>query len=158
MIRLLTSLLALGLVAAAVPDARAQGFVVGPRVGLQLEGDEDLTLGAEARVRLASPGGFGFTLRPSFDYHLTDGVTVLQFGVDSLLGIPIPGPVGLYGVVGLGLSHVRVGGGGTTDLGLDLGAGATFRLGDTLRPFVELRKTLGDFEPLLLTGGLLFAL
>lgn len=69
--------------------------------------------------------------------------------------------VSFYGLGGLNLARFSYDGPGgdynDTELGLNLGAGINFEIGKVV-PFSELRFTIGDYDQLVLSGGLKFNL
>jgi outer membrane immunogenic protein len=68
-----------------------------------------------------------------------------------------------YGLAGLNYSRVKVdydGGGDASDgeMGLNLGAGLNFEIGQKFIPFTELRITLGEYDQFVFNAGLKFNL
>lgn len=141
----------------------------GPRVHIETDDSSDAAIGLELRSEIGRLGRNAFIdLRPSFDYYLFDDdgagidVTLLGLGMDALFRFELAPSAELYGVVGLEVFIFSVdtpaGDDSDTEVGVNLGAGMRFLPHDKVQPFVELRATVGDVEPVLLGGGILFAL
>lgn len=157
--------LAIGAVAGV---ANAAPIGVGPRLNVELDGG-DFAIGVEGRfgvLRIAN--SIRLDVRPSFDYYFVDApegfdVTVLGFGADALFAFNIGNPlVEPYALAGLSIGFTSVesdfseADGNETDIGFNLGGGAKFLTNGNIQPYAELRITLGDFDPILLGGGVLF--
>jgi hypothetical protein len=142
--------------------AQAAPVVLGPRLSLDLEDETELALGVEARFAVA-PIGTAMTLqlRPSFDYYFYDYVRAFSLNLDALFAIDVGSPT-VEPYVGFGLAFFfwdpEGPADGGSDVGLNLVVGARFLPYGRVQPFVELRPTFGDFDPVLLTGGVLFQL
>jgi hypothetical protein len=136
---------------------------------LNLEIDSgDFALGAEARIGVATiVGPVRLDVRPFFDYYFIDeeaGVDVSLFGLgaDAIFAFKLSRPiVEPYALAGLSIFIASVEFAGEseseTEVGFNLGGGARFLTDGFIQPFVELRLTLGDVDPILIGGGVLFA-
>lgn len=142
-------------------SAHAQ-FQIGPRVGYDLETD-DLVLGVDARFALNNPA-LPLIIAPAFDYYFIDSDDVsfyaldlnvlYPFGISNQVFTPYAG-AGL----GVGFSRIEIADEteSETNLGFNLVGGAVFGFG-SIRPFAQVRLTLGDADLATLHGGLLFSL
>jgi len=146
----------------AAADAYAGGppslYGVAPRVSIELR-DTHLALGGEARFTVATFGSnLRFDVRPSFDYYIYDGGSLLGLSGDGLFAYDLRSDA-VEPYVGAGLSLLIASADRAdtvTRIGLDLLAGLRFVPRRQLQPFAELRATVGDIDPLLLTGGVIF--
>lgn len=156
-------------VLAAAPQAKAQAQIeLGPRVGYDIDQLEELSLGADLRI---SSFALPVQINGTFDYYLLGdeygGLDVFrftanglyQFGIDNQYFTPYAGP-------GLSLTRLSIDDDGSfgnintseTELGLNLVGGAQFSIG-TLKPFAQAEFVVGgDYEPVQITGGLLFTI
>ena len=157
------------LVLLAVPQTKAQAQIeLGPRVGYDIDQLEELSIGADLRVStIALP----VQINGTFDYYLLGdeygGLDVFrftanglyQFGIDNQYFTPYAGP-------GLSLTRLSINDDGSfgnvnaseTELGLNLVGGAQFSVG-ALKPFAQAEFVVGgDYEPVQITGGLLFTI
>ncbi|MGS2763047.1 outer membrane beta-barrel protein [Sinomicrobium sp. M5D2P9] len=74
--------------------------------------------------------------------------------------------IGFYGLGGLNYTHVKVkidndfasGSGSNGEVGLNLGAGANFHIGQRFLPFAEIKYVLGDYDQLVIAAGIKFNL
>ncbi|MBC9795205.1 outer membrane beta-barrel protein [Sinomicrobium weinanense] len=76
--------------------------------------------------------------------------------------------IGFYGLGGLNYTHVKAkidndvagfsGSGSNGEVGLNLGAGANFHIGQGFLPFAEIKYVLGDFDQLVIAAGVKFNL
>jgi hypothetical protein len=144
--------------------AAAAPIGVGPRLSIELD-DSNFAIGVEGRFALVQiASSVRFDLRPFFDYYFIDDegtgldITVFGFGADAIFAFSVGNPVvEPYAIGGLQLGYGKVEGfDSETDFGVNLGGGAKFLTTGTVQPFVELRISVGDFDPILLTGGVLF--
>lgn len=166
-----TALLLLLALSAAPNDARAQAVIeVGPRVGYEIDDFEALTIGADVRVSTVT---LPFQVNGTFDYYFADelagtdlnvfqitGNALYEFGINNQLFTPYAGP---------GLSITRVSfdsalpddsdfSASDTDLGLNLVGGAEFGVRN-LKAFAQASFVVGgSFEPVNITGGVLFGI
>ncbi len=158
--RALASLTLGAVLALSAPAARADALI-GPRLSLDLEDDTEVVIGAEGRFGLTALGrSVGLQLRPSFDYYLIDNFTLIQLAMDFIFAFEVSRSVEPY--VGLGLSvffyDPEGAGDGGSEAGLNLFGGVKFLPYGRVQPFVELRPTIGDIDPILLSFGVLFLL
>lgn len=151
-----------------VGTAHAQtSFVIGPKVGYEIDIFEALAVGADLRIGTPS---LPVMINPSFDYYFLDDngfgdrsayqITVnalYNFGFNNQVFTPYAGAG-----VAITRSSVETERGDVevsdaTDVGANLVGGAVFGFGG-LRPFVQAQLTVGgDVQPVTLAGGLLFA-
>ena len=149
------------------------GLRIGARGGIALEDGVDPYVGADLRLSFSrSP----LTINPTFDYVFDEKMTLYRLSVNALYYLPFSiGRVDPYVGIGVNVTSFSVkektppvanggqpGGDETGDdngnrLGMNLAAGACFDL-PVISPFVEIVKGVGEFDPLSLGGGLLFAL
>jgi hypothetical protein len=155
--------------ASITPAAAEDPTRLGPRLHIETDDNSDAAIGVELRSEIGRLGRNAYIdLRPSFDYYLFDDdgagidVTLLGFGMDALFRFEIAPSAELYGVAGLEVFLFSVdtpaGDDSDTEVGVNLGAGLRFLPNEKVQPFVELRATVGDVEPVLLGGGILFAM
>ena len=133
-------------------------YGVAPRVSIELR-DAHIALGAEARFTVFSFGpNVRLDVRPSFDYYIYSGGSLLGLSGDGLFAYDLRSDaVEPYVGAGLNILIASADNADTvTRLGLDLLVGFRFLPRQMLQPFAELRATVGDINPLLLTGGVLF--
>lgn len=102
-----------------------------------------------------------FDLQPSFIYYFAgEGVTFWELNADAHYTFSSAGPVNLYAIGGLQLAYIGFDVFGIsandTDLGVNLGVGATFAPGAAISPFAELKYTVSGFEQLAISGGIRF--
>lgn len=178
----LTLVSALFLVAASPLSSQAQ-FKVGPRATIALsdlsDAGADFAIGADARYDLSESVDAPIQLSGAFDFYFADdqqvpganqsvGQTIFTVDLNGHYMFPVEGTVSPYAGAGIGITssstdevevnNVTVGGGSTTDTGLNIVGGAEFEAG-SLRPFVEGQITVGgDIDRFGITGGLLFPL
>ncbi|KAB2907850.1 MAG: porin family protein [Kofleriaceae bacterium] len=149
-------------------EARAEGALLGPRLFIETDDGSDAVIGVELRTELGPLGrNAHIDLRPSFDYYVFDDADGFDFdvyglGVDALFSFQVGTNAELYGIAGLSVFILSVetpaGDDSDTDVGVNLGFGARFLTRGNVQPFLELRATIGDVEPVLIGGGILFAL
>lgn len=149
-------------------DARAEGAVLGPRLMIETDDGSDAVLGVELRTQLARLGRDGaLDLRPSFDYYLFDDTDGFDFdlfslGFDGLFSFAVGRNAELYGILGVNLFiltyETPVDDDTDTEVGMNVGFGTRLLTDGNVQPFFELRATIGDIEPVLIGGGILFAL
>ena len=134
---------------------------VGTRGGVELGDDADAYAGVDLRLSLPrSP----LTINPTFDYVFDERGTVYHLSVNALYYLPVPIPrVDPYVGVGVNVtvfsfkedtSGVDANG---SRLGMNLAAGACFDL-PVVKPFVQVAKEIGEFDPISLGAGLVVAL
>jgi hypothetical protein len=147
---------------------RASTPATGPSFGAELDWGSDTDVGIGARVV--------FPLRAiaprtpidgivSFNYYFPSGPAGVNVDFWELNGnvayrFRVPrSSLGPYAGGGLNIGHASGGGASDTKPGLNLLAGTTFKLtGSTLLPFAELRGVIGDFDQVVLSGGVRFSL
>ncbi len=153
--------------AAARPAAAKQR----PSFGLQLNWGSDTDVGIGGRVV------FGLkAIAPrtpidgivSFDYYFPSapsGVDVNFWEINANVGyrftVPARSAVRPYAGAGLNIGHLSAGPSGgpsasDTKPGLNLLGGTTFKVKGSLTPFAEFRGVIGDFDQVVLTGGVRF--
>lgn len=156
-----TTLLALFFFALGVQTAAAQvGIRIGPRVGYEIDDVEELFIGADARLDIAT---LPVIVNPAFDYYLTDGYDLFQLSVNALYTFGINNTAFTpYAGAGVGITRVSADTGfdfvddSNTEVGLNIIGGAEFGFGN-LRPFVQAQLTIGDVDLTTIAGGLLFS-
>jgi hypothetical protein len=139
---------------------RALPIAIGPRLSVELH-DSHLVIGVEARFGVAQIAPtVRLDIRPSFDYYLYSGGHIIGIAGDALFAIDVRSDtVEPYAGAGLGFFSLGCSGcEGISRIGLNLLGGVKFVPRGTVQPFVELRFTVGDIDPILLTGGVLFIL
>lgn len=154
-----TLLTVLGLFALAAAPANAQTLIeVGPRVGYEIDDLEEVYVGADVRVGLPT---LPVKINPVFDYYFSDGASVWQIDVNALYEFGIDNqaftPYAGAGVALVGVNPDSDFVDSSTEPGFNIVGGAVFGFGQ-LRPFVNARITLGDFDTTTLGGGVLFTL
>ncbi len=149
--------------AAFAQEAGPNYISVGPRAGIELR-DSHGFIGAEARFGLLQiVPSVRLDLRPVFNYYFISDVTVWDLAGEAIFAFDIHQEIlEPYALAGLNIGHAAVstvfGTASDTRVGLNLGGGVTFLQHQKIRPFAELRFTVGDYDPILLTGGVLFVL
>lgn len=133
-------------------------YAVAPRLSVELR-DAHIALGAEARFTVVTFGAnVRLDVRPSFDYYVYSGGSLVGLSGDGLFAYDLRSDA-VEPYVGAGL-NVLIASADDADtvtrLGLDVLVGFRFLPRQMLQPFAELRATVGDINPLLLTGGVLF--
>lgn len=164
-------LFALLLMVPAQSQAQAT-FQLGPRIGIDFGDIEEVFIGADLRVTTEN---LPVVINPTFDFYFTPenftfwGLSangLYAFGVDNEAFTPYAGAgLGIYrfSFDGQSVGGVTVGGGSSTDIGLNLLFGAQFITERTLVPFVEAQYTPVFTEGSTTTlfgikGGILFNL
>jgi len=152
--------------AAARPAAAKQR----PSFGLQLNWGSDTDVGIGGRVV------FGLkAIAPrtpidgivSFDYYFpsapagTDATFwEINANVAYRFTVPARSAIRPYAGTGLNIGHASASAGGAsasdTKPGLNLLAGTTFKVKGSVMPFAEFRAVVGDFDQVVLTGGVRF--
>jgi len=127
--------------------------------GIGLCYGSDTDVGIDARILLPIGAIRNFAITPNFDYFFTDGGTFFTLdGNINYTFMPFSRGGGLYGIAGLDIgvskpknfnSH--------TELGINLGGGVRGDAGP-LFLFGELKFVLGDFDQVVLYGGMYFEL
>lgn len=175
--RLTLILSALALIFICVPSSAVgqTSISVGPRLGIDFGDIEEAFIGAD--VRITSPS-LPVVVNPTFDFYFTsDPLTFWGLSANALYPISTENEsFAPYAGAGLGIyrfsieeqtvsnpfgGDITVGGGGSTDIGLNLVAGAEFPL-ETVRPFAEVQFspvfTEGSTTTLFnIKGGVLFS-
>ena len=122
---------------------------VGPRVGLILD-DGSFSLGAEGRLALVPlSSSLRLDVRPSFDFYFVGSdATLLQGAVDGLLAFKIQNsPIEPYAIAGLAIVYTNTDAPAefsSTDVGINLGAGAKYVTSGRFHPFAEIRVSIYD--------------
>ena len=141
----------------AVPAQGQTSWDLGPVLGLDFDADE-LFLGGSARI---APPGAPIILNPGIEFYpfIGTGVSLLVVNFDVLYNLQAQS---VEPYIGGGLFWSRTTflvGTSRSDIGLNLKGGLVFSPpGSKLRPFSEAVLRVGDRSPLLLKGGLLFAI
>jgi hypothetical protein len=154
--------------AVAVPlTAQAQmesdsGFEIGPRVTIDVGDIEEVALGADVRYDLSANVNAPVQLNGAFDFYFAGDqggadVTIYTIDLNGHYMLPTEATFSPYVGGGLGITSSEVGNVSNTDTGINLVGGIEFDTG-SLQPFVQGQITLGDFDRIGITGGLLFAL
>ena len=139
------------------------------RIGAQLTyGTEisEIAIGANAEFDITDK----IAVSPSFNYYLigTEGVSFWELNGNGHYNFINDDSIGFYGLLGLNYTAVSVdtggfgsfGGGSASDgnLGLNIGAGANFKVGGNIIPFAEIRYLANSFGQLVFSGGVRFGL
>lgn len=140
----------------------------GTKIGAQL------TYGTEiSEIALGANAEFGITdkiaISPSFNYYLigVEGASFWELNGNGHYNFINDDSIGLYGLAGLNYTAVSFdtegfggfgGSGSNGSLGLNLGAGANFKIGGNIIPFAEIRYLANSFGQLVFTGGVRFGL
>lgn len=145
--------------AVAQEDTRIGGYLA---YGTEIE---SLGIGATAEFPIAT----NLTIAPSLTYFFPreeNGVDFDWFEVNGNVNYYFldEDGVGVYGIGGLNYSSVKVSGDtgfGTISVsdgrfGLNLGAGANFKIGGSIIPFAEVRYVIIDQGQLVVQGGVKF--
>ena len=136
------------------------GVHVGPRGGVAYRGDADAHVGVEARLSFPSSP---LTIQPTFDYVFEENETLYQLGANALYHVPVGGRIQPYVGIGFNLSvfalrdHMSSGDDEGNRLGTTLLAGARLNLA-WVSPFVQVAKSIGEFDALTTTAGVVFRL
>jgi hypothetical protein len=152
--------------AAARPAAKQR-----PSFGLQLNWGSDTDVGIGGRVV------FGLkAIAPrtpidgivSFDYYFPSAPSGFDSNFWEINGnvayrftVPARSTIRPYAGGGLNIAHASAGPSGGSSVsdtkpGLNLLAGTTFKVKGTILPFAEFRGVIGDFNQVVLTGGVRF--
>ncbi|QSE96408.1 outer membrane protein [Fulvivirga lutea] len=129
----------------------------------------NLVYGTEIEeIGIGAVGEFFFNdnlaIAPSFNYYFAeDPVSFWELNANINYYFSESGAVSAYALGGLNLARVSVdlgpfGESSDTELGLNLGAGANFDVGDSIIPFAELRFVLSDFDQAVFAFGVKFPL
>lgn len=150
----------------AVPGALWAQTVVGPLGAFH--DDFDLGIGGFASIPVPSLDP-NLSIVPSFVYYFPDGdFDAWEINGDVLYAFEVSAdaPVLPFAFAGLNILHVSVPsvtvlgvevGGGSTDIGLNLGGGITFR-SESLRPFAGAKFEVQDGSGFVVFGGVGFPL
>lgn len=141
---------------------RAAARAPGPSFGAQLDWGSDTDVGIGARVVFPLRFAPGTPLDgiASFDYYFPSAGNFWELNGNVVYRFRVPrSSLAPYAGGGLNIGHASAGGVSDTKPGLNLLAGTTFKLtGSTLLPFAELRGVIGDFDQVVLSGGVRFSL
>ncbi|MCS3703858.1 porin family protein [Salinibacter ruber] len=140
----------------------SSGFEIGPRVTIDVGDIEEFALGGDVRYDLSQNVEAPVQLSGAFDFYFADDqggtdVSIYTIDLNAHYIFPTEETFSPYAGGGIGITGSEVGGTSSTDTGLNLVGGVEFDTG-TLQPFVQGQVTIGDFDRLGITGGLLFAL
>lgn len=110
-----------------------------------------------------------FSIAPNFIFYIPKedfGITttIWELNANANYYFSSTESASFYGIGGLNYTQVKVKGetffgdfsASDNSIGLNLGAGVNFNLGKSFVPFAELKYTIGDFDQLVLAGGLKF--
>jgi len=158
-IRLLATAVLLAGATAGAQEMPEHQILLGPRAGLDVNDGTHLVLGGEARfsVLMIAPS-VRLDIRPEFNFYVFSGGHAFDISGDALFAFGVHNPTfEPYAGAGVGIFNVSD---GTSDtrVGLNLLGGCKFLAGSPIQPFAEIRFTVGDFNPILLMGGVLFVL
>lgn len=131
---------------------------------------ESAGIGVNAEFPIASVSKL--SIAPSFIFYFPKTnsfvkTTLWELNINANYYFTSSDKVDVYGIGGLNYTTAKVktdfssigyGENSASDssVGLNLGAGANFKLDKSFVPFAELKYTLGDFDQLVLAGGLKF--
>jgi opacity protein-like surface antigen len=163
----LSLVLGLGAVAATggragAQEAGTQYIGLAPRIGVQLKDPQEFVIGAEGRFGILQIApSVRFDVRGQFNYYFESDVTIWDLAADAIFAFDVKNDmVEPYAFAGLDIGHASVstafGSASSTEVGLNLGGGAKFLPRQRIQPYAELRFTIGNFDPILLSGGVLF--
>lgn len=151
-----------GVTSADPAEMPTKEIVLGPQLSAELKDGTHAVIGAQARfaVAMIAPN-VRVDIMPEFNYYFFDhdihgfdlsGSAVFAFGVHSDVAEP-------YALAGLGIFSVSCDGcDSETRIGFNIGGGVKFLPLGKVQPFVQMRFTIGDIDPINLTGGVLFLL
>lgn len=96
-------------------------------------------------------------ISPSFIYYFkNNNVSMWELNGNINYIFSSDGPT-LYGIAGLNITGIKVENGGSdSELGLNLGIGASFAQTGSVIPFAEAKYVLSNFDQLSLFGGVRF--
>lgn len=127
--------------------------------GLGLCYGSDTEVGLDGRLFLPVGSIRNFAITPNLDIFFVDGGTF--FTVDGNINytfLPFSRSGGLYGIGGLDIGFAKPKNGNSqTELGINLGGGVRGSAGP-VDLFGELKFVLGDFDQVVLYGGVYFIL
>ena len=135
-------------------------ILIGPQLSAEIKDGTFAVIGAQARfgVYMIAPA-VRLDIMPEFNYYFFDndvhgielsGSAVFAFGLHSDVAEP-------YALAGLGIFNESCRGCDSfTRIGFNIGGGVKFLPVGRVQPFVQLRFTIGDIDPINLTGGVLF--
>lgn len=127
--------------------------------GLGLCYGSDSDVGFDARLFLPIGSIRNFAITPNFDLFLVDGGTF--FTVDGNINytfLPFSRGGGVYAIGGIDIGFAKPKNGNSqTELGINLGGGVRGSAGP-VDLFGELKFVLGDFDQVVLYGGVYFPL
>lgn len=145
--------------AASSRPASAEGRVGGglaygteiEEFGLQLNGYYDLA-STLAGLRVGGEFTYFFASDPTTFWTLNANGHYVFYDADAL---------GIYGLAGLNLSRVTVdigfGSASSTEIGLNLGAGAEYAVAERVSLFGELKYVVSDFDQAVIVAGARYA-
>jgi outer membrane immunogenic protein len=160
--KVLLTLFFAGLALAVSNTTFAQGAK--NRVGFFLAAEtgdiDEIGIGALGEFRVAQK----FSLSPQLIlYFPGDDLHVLEFNFNGNYYFYSHEVFSFYGLGGLNFTRVSYNGPGDNDydnneIGLNLGGGINFEIGERFAPFSELRFTIGDYDQFVISAGLKFNL
>lgn len=136
-------------IATAAPAQRSH---VGPRIGVNFDGD-DILLGGHFTIPIT--GSLEFY--PSLDVYFPDNGTLLGFNGDLKYSFPTGEQLQFYAGGGINYLYRSVNDNSDGDFGVNLLGGLEAR-GSRVHPFVEGRILLHDNSSFQLVGGLNFTI
>ena len=110
-------------------------------------------------------GGFTFFLPKKTSQTIFFGTvetktSMWTFDIDGHYNFGIMDKLNVYPIAGLNISGVSVDVNGTkasdTEVGLNIGAGATYEISDQLAGFFETKYTIGNYDQAVITFGVLY--
>jgi hypothetical protein len=136
--------------------ARADvGLRVAPHAGVAVSNDVDPSVGLGARLTASTSP---LTIQPAFDYVFDENQTLYHVSCNVSYELPVTFPLKPYLGLGANFSAFVLNRESMTvdsegyRLGLNLLAGARLGL-PWLSPFVQVTKTVGEIDPLAISGG-----
>ncbi|KAB7530212.1 outer membrane beta-barrel protein [Flagellimonas olearia] len=160
-----TLLLNVGLLLLSCQVALAQDdFRIGGKLiyGTEIE---SIGIGGTAEIPIMEK----LVIAPDFGYYFPKkegGVKMNMFEINGNVNYYFVADesLGFYGLGGLNYTHVKVdfdndfinGSGSSGEVGLNLGAGANFPIGENFLPFAEVKYVLGDADQLVIAAGIKF--
>ena len=119
---------------------------------------ENLGIGVNAEFDLNDQ----IDISPSFIYYFkNNNVSMWELNGNINYVFSNSGPT-FYGIAGLNITGIKIDGGGffadrsDSELGLNLGVGATFAQSGSVIPFAEAKYVLSNYDQLSLFGGVRF--
>ena len=110
-------------------------------------------------------GGLTFFLpktisQPTFFGTIKNKTSLWTFDIDGHYNFPINDKFSFYPLAGINISGASVEVNGTktskTEIGLNIGVGASYEINDKLEGFFETKYTIGNFDQAVITVGVLY--